>query len=307
MRIDLHSHSTVSDGTQSPADVVRAAAAAGLDVLALTDHDSAGGWDEAVAAARDVGLTFVPGIEVSALLGGHSVHLLAYLPDPSYVPLARCLSDVLAAREARLPEMLARLREQGIELTLEDVRRVAPATAALGRPHVADALVAAGVVGSRSEGMRQYLSPGRAGWVRRYAADLEEVLDLVRGAGGVSVLAHPWGRGARQVLTPEVLARLKARGLVGVEVDHEDHSTALRRELRAVAVDLDLVVTGSSDHHGVGKVGHPLGCNTTDPVEYERLLAARGSASSEGLEPLQDPRGDDPGETHDGLVGHPGD
>lgn len=283
MRIDLHSHSTVSDGTQSPTELVRAAVAAGIDVLALTDHDTSGGWAEAAAEARETGLTLVPGIEMSTLLDGMSVHLLAYLPDPHHEALGRCLDEVVRSRSQRLPEMLTRLREQGVDLTLEDVLRVAPGTAAPGRPHVADALVAAGVVDSRSEGMVRYLAPGRAGWVRRYAADLWEAIDLVREAGGVSVLAHPWGRGGKEVLGADVLTALKGAGLVGVEVDHEDHSWATRQELRALAHDLDLVITGSSDHHGEGKIGHRLGCNTTDPGEYARLLAVARSAATHAL------------------------
>lgn len=279
MRIDLHAHSWVSDGTETPRALVHRAARADLDVLALTDHDTVAGWDEAAGAALEVGLTLVPGIEVSTLLRGRSVHLLAYLPDPGHAGLAAALEDVLAAREARLPRILAGLQAAGIELTEEDVRRLGPETVVPGRPHVADALVEAGLAPSRGEAMQQLLAPGTPGWVPRTAVDLVEAVRLVREAGGASVLAHPWGRSARGVLDAETVEELAGAGLAGVEVDHPEHSPAARAELRELATSLDLVVTGSSDHHGRGKVGHELGSETTDPEQYERLLAAAAAAA----------------------------
>lgn len=274
MRIDLHSHSTRSDGTQSPTQVVRAAAAAGLDVVALTDHDTAAGWEEAARTAAEVGIDFVPGIEVSTLHEGRSVHLLAYWPDAGDDALEEVLAAIRRARQRRLPVIVERLVAHGIDVTVEDVARAAPGTMALGRPHVADALAEAGVVADRSEGMAHYLQRGRPGWVPRTGVDLVEALRVVAAAGGVSVVAHPWGRSARDVLDHDLFARLAAEGLAGVEVDHEDHSSRARRELRAIAADLGLAVTGSSDHHGAGKVGHALGCNTTAPEEFQRLRAA---------------------------------
>jgi len=280
---DLHTHSYRSDGTDSPRHLVRAAAAAGLDVVALTDHDSAAGWDEAAEAAADVGIGFVPGMEVSCTLdsgaGSDSVHLLAYGVDPRQPMLAAELDQVVAGRAHRLPGTLHRLRSLGIDIDADDVRAVAGEAAALGRPHVADALVAAGVVADRQEAFARYLMPGKPAYVPRYAAPLREMLALVRAAGGVSVVAHPWARGSRRHLTPATLAGLARLGLTGVEVWHRNHTGHDSRELGALAADLGLVATGASDFHGLGKVDHELGCHTTPAPQLHRLLAAMERAA----------------------------
>ncbi|NPC95959.1 PHP domain-containing protein [Nocardioides sp. zg-DK7169] len=285
MRIDLHTHSRVSDGTQTPAELVAAARAAGLDVLALTDHDTAAGWDEAADAARRVGIELVRGMEISTTHHGHGVHLLAYLPDPTYPPLAAELDAVLAGRRDRVPEMLTRLRGLGIEIDADDVARAAHGTAATGRPHVADALVTLGVVADRTEAFDRFLAWGRPAHVERYAAGLVDVLGHVRAAGGVSVIAHPWGRSRRRFPDHGDLVELKAHGLAGIEVDHQDHDAPTRAELRALAHQLDLVVTGSSDHHGAGKLDHELGVNTTSPEQYARLLDLAAIASARSGRP----------------------
>ena len=273
MRIDLHTHSNRSDGTESPADLVKRALTDGLDVLGLTDHDTTAGWDEAAKAAESAGLRLVRGIEVSCVFAGYGVHLLAYLPDPTYPPLGRELQRVLDGRNSRLPATLERLRALGIDIDVHDVRRVAGETAAMGRPHVADALVELGVVRDRNEAFNTYLGPQGPAYVHRYAADLEDMIGTVVAAGGVTVLAHPWAsRHNHSALDAAGIARLREVGLSGLEVDHEDHDPATRAALRAVAGDLDLVVTGSSDYHGLGKVDHDLGRNTTAPDQLERLL-----------------------------------
>ncbi len=269
MRIDLHTHSTASDGTEPPGEVVRRAAGVGLDVVALTDHDTTAGWAEATAAAAEVGIELVRGIEVSTRHHGAGVHLLAYEPDPAHPGLVAELARIVVGREDRAPAMVAALNAAGIDLTIEDVGT----HGVPGRPHVADALVRRGVVRDRDQAFAEWLAEGRPGYVDRYAADLVETLALVRDAGGVAVLAHPWGRGSRDVLTPEELGRLAGLGLTGVEVDHHDHvDPDVRPDLRAAARDAGLVVTGSSDYHGTGKTDHDLGSHTTDPAEYERLL-----------------------------------
>lgn len=273
MRIDLHTHSSASDGTDTPGDLVREAARAGLDVVALTDHDATSGWAEAQAAADEVGITLVPGLEISTVLEHRGVHLLAYLPDPSYPPLVAMLDRILAGRTERTPAMVGALREHGIDITEEDVRREAGGSVAAGRPHVADALVRLGVVGDRTEAFEKLLDPGRPGYRNRFAASLEEMIPLVVASGGVPVIAHPWGRRGGTVLTPDVLASLTDLGLAGIEVDHQDHPPELRERLRRIGTDLDLVMTGSSDHHGLGKRDHDLGVNTTDPEQYERLVS----------------------------------
>ncbi len=278
MRIDLHTHSSVSDGTDRPDVLVRNAHEAGLDVVAITDHDTAESWVEAERAAAEVGVTLVRGMEISTRLGHASVHLLAYLPDPTYPPLARALADILDGRNDRVPAICAKLQSFGVEITEDDVRRRAGDAAATGRPHVADAMIARGVVASREEAFATWLNPGRPAYIDRYAVPLEDAIALVAGAGGVSVVAHPWGRS--RVLTPDRLEHLAGLGLGGIEVDHQDHPAPVREQLRTLADELDLVPTGSSDHHGLGKVDHDLGCNTTAPEQLERLLERAADAAT---------------------------
>jgi predicted metal-dependent phosphoesterase TrpH len=279
VRIDLHTHSTCSDGTEPPRELVRAARRAGLDVVAITDHDTAAGWDEAGEEADRVGVELVRGMELSTRHAGRSVHLLAYLTDPTDAGLLAETERVVAGRRDRIPALLEKLTDAGIEITAEDIDRATPPGAVTGRPHVADALVARGVVASRDEAFATVLGPRGPGFVRRYATPLVEAIELVARAGGVSVLAHPWARSSREVLDPATIAALQQRGLTGVEVDHQDHPEEVRRELLGLAGDLGLVATGSSDWHGTGKADHELGCNTTDPEQYARLRAAARRAA----------------------------
>jgi predicted metal-dependent phosphoesterase TrpH len=281
VRIDLHAHSDRSDGTDSPGELVRRAREAGVDVLALTDHDTAEGWAEASAAAALAGVGLVPGIEISCKHAGHGVHLLAYLPDPGYRPLADELGRVLDGRTARLPAILDALRGVGIDIDAADVRRLAGETVATGRPHVADALVDMGVVRDRDEAFARFLGPRGPAYVKRYGAPLVEMIGIVARAGGVTVLAHPWAeRHNHDALDEAGLAELKDAGLAGLEVDHQEHSPGARERLRAIARDFDLVVTGGSDYHGRGKVDHDVGCNTTEPHEFERLMGLAGQAAA---------------------------
>ncbi|MEV6281648.1 PHP domain-containing protein [Kribbella sp. NPDC051770] len=273
MRIDLHTHSNRSDGTD-PVDVLIAHAKRdGLDVIALTDHDTADGWAEGRRAAEELGIGFVPGIEISCKLQGIGVHLLAYLPDPSYQPLADELRLVRDGRTDRIPSIVARLNGLGVDLTVDDVLAQATGTPSVGRPHVADALVAKGVVADRGEAFDRFLADGRPGHISHYAIEPGRAIDLVREAGGVPVIAHPWGRSSRKVITAETIARLVAEhGLAGIEVDHQDHAPQSRETLRGIAEELGIIWTGSSDHHGLGKVNHELGVNSTDPEQFQRLL-----------------------------------
>lgn len=272
MRIDLHTHSDRSDGTDGPRELLAHARDAGLDVVAITDHDTTVGWADAIEAARSTGVGLVPGIEVSCALEEHPVHLLAYLPDPAYEPLVAELDRILAGRQARLPATVERLRGLDIDISLADVERAAGPAAATGRPHVADVLVRKGVVGTRDEAFDRYLAAGRPAYVERYAADLLTMLGVVADAGGVSVVAHPWGRRGRSAMDADVFKRLRDHGLCGIEVDHEDHDASARADLHGIATDLDLIATGASDYHGAGKIGFDLGCNTTSPEQFERLL-----------------------------------
>jgi predicted metal-dependent phosphoesterase TrpH len=276
MRIDLHTHSAVSDGTDPPHLLMVAAARAGLDVLALADHDTTQGWDEASVAAQRVGVRLVPAVEVSTSWQGADVHLLALWPDESDPALQAMLAAIRRARVERLPRILQRLGEHGIVLTEADVARAAGSAVSLGRPHVADALVAAGVVGSRREAFDVWLAEGRPGHVSKEAPSLPDAMAVVLRAGGVPVLAHPWGRSSRTALPPPALQQLAGLGLIGLEVDHVDHDEATRSALRSLAGDLGLVVTGSSDYHGQGKAGVELGVNVTEPDAFAALEQARG-------------------------------
>jgi len=285
VRIDLHTHTRASDGTQTAEELVRAAAAQGLDVLGLTDHDTTEAWTAAARIATEVGITLVRGIEISTRHLGRGAHLLAYLPDPTYPPLVTHLRKILDGRNSRVPAMLERLRGAGVDVDIADVRRAAEGTAATGRPHVADALVALGVVRDRSTAFRRYLNPGRPAYVNRYAAPLADMVRIVDEAGGVSVLAHPWGRHGPDSMPERSISELAGLGLAGIEVDHQDHRLDDREQLRAIARGLGLVVTGSSDHHGLGKHDHDLGCHTTAPEDYERLLELAASASARSGRP----------------------
>jgi len=288
VRIDLHTHSNRSDGTD-PVDVLLAhAKRAGLDVIALTDHDTADGWTDGRRAAEDLGIGFVPGIEISCKLNGISVHLLGYLPDPSYPPLAEELRIVRDGRTDRIPSIVARLNSLGVKLTVDEVLAQATGTPSVGRPHVADALVANGTVADRREAFDRFLADGKPGHVSHYAIAPERAIDLVREAGGVPIIAHPWGRSSYKIMTQDTIARLvEDHGLAGLEVDHQDHSHESRTALRGIANALGIISTGSSDHHGEGKIDHDLGVNTTEPEQFERLLevAKENAAASQAAVP----------------------
>lgn len=272
MTIDLHTHSNKSDGTDSPNELIQNAVATGLTVVALTDHDSTEGWAEATGVAKGADIELIKGIEISTKLDGKSIHLLGYEFDPTNKPLLVELGKVLDGRNSRLPATLERLRGLGIDIDAKDVRRHSANAAAMGRPHVADALVELGVVANRDEAFAQYLTPGKPAYVDRYAADLETAIELVSAAGGRTVLAHPWSRGSKRVLTKSRIASLKEVGLDGLEVDHNDHDQEDRATLGQIARELDLVRTGSSDYHGTGKIGFDLGCNTTARDQFDRLF-----------------------------------
>jgi len=270
--IDLHTHSSVSDGTDTPAELVTHARAAGLTVVALTDHDTFDGLDDAVAAGEREGIEVVRGMELSCSRDGQSVHLLAYGADPTDVALAEEMVRVRDGRSGRLRPVLAKLAELGVPVTEQSVRSFVGASPSVGRPHIADALVAAGHVRDRREAFDRFLADGGPAHVTRYTIDVARGIDLVHGAGGVAVLAHPWGRGREAVLPPRVIEQLVAdHRLDGIEVDHQDHDEATRAGLRGLAGRLGVLATGSSDYHGTGKTDHDLGVNTTDPTVYARL------------------------------------
>lgn len=252
--------------------MVTRARAAGLDVVALTDHDTVAGHARA-AEALPPGLTLVPGIELSCRYEGASLHLLAYLCDPAEAALAAELKRLREARTRRAVAMIHRLNELGIPVTWEGVSELADG-GSLGRPHIARAIIAAGAASTVEEAMT-FIGPGGPAYVTRYALDPERALQLLRSAGGVGVLAHPSrGRPVRE----EYVGRLAEAGLSGIEVDHPTHDEAERRRWAAVARELGLVATGSSDDHGE-LTGHRLGCETTEAEAYRRLVAGATGAA----------------------------
>lgn len=283
MRIDLHTHSNISDGTDQPAALVHHARDAGLDVVALTDHDTFDGWAEAIGAGGEAGVEVVPGVEISTRRHGVGVHLLAYFVDPSAQPLVDELARVRADRRDRLARIAAGLTRAGLPLDVADILAEATGASTVGRPHVADAMIAKGYVRTRDEAFAGWLSEGGAGYAPKYAPETAKAIGLVRAAGGVAVLAHPWGRSSRRVLGAGAIAELAGVGLDGIEVDHIDHDEPARHQLREIASALGLIVTGSSDYHGTGKVGHPLGANTTDPDHWARLAAVAAERRPSGV------------------------
>ena len=274
MRIDLHSHSTASDGTDPPAEVMRRARVAGLDVIALTDHDTLAGHDEAREALPD-GLTLVGGMEMSCRLGDRSVHMLAFLTDPADQDLAAELQVITTDRLRRGRAMVDRLRDLGAEVGWEQVTAIA-AGGVVGRPHIARAMVAAGIIERPEQAFTaEWLGEGGRAYVTRYAPDPARAIALIRAAGGVAVLAHPGTQSRDAWIPDEVIAGLAEAGLAGVEVAHPDHNPAERNRLAGLAHDLGLIRSGGSDDHG-SLSGHRLGSETTEPAEFERLLAQAG-------------------------------
>jgi predicted metal-dependent phosphoesterase TrpH len=279
LRIDLHTHSTASDGTDAPAHVMALAATAGLDVVALTDHDGTGGWDEA-AAAVPRGLVLVRGIELSAAAeeGGRTIplHLLGYLPDPAYPPLGRELAAIRESRVHRARAIVEAIAADGHPVSWDSVRT--RADGAVGRPHIASELVDAGLVATVSDAFTDAWIGARGRYYRseRKVPALAGIA-LLRAAGAATVFAHPGAAGRGETVSDETVAAMAEAGLVGLEVDHPDHDDAARSHLRGLAADLGLVATGSSDYHGARKQT-PLGANLTDPAAYDAILAAATGA-----------------------------
>lgn len=248
------------------------AARAGLDVVALTDHDSTDGWAEASAAALREGVALVPGMEISCRTSqGISVHLLSYLHDPAHPGL---LEEITKSRDARFSraERMVSLLAEDYPLTWDDViHHVAPG-ATLGRPHIADALVAAGVVSDRTEAFDSILTSHSRYFVQHYAPEPALAVELVRAAGGVPVFAHPVASSRGRVVGEATYQEMIDAGLAGLEIDHRDNSGEGREFLRRLAAQHDLLITGSSDYHGTGKT-NVLGENTTDPAVLARIEA----------------------------------
>ncbi|MGX7728867.1 PHP domain-containing protein [Rhodococcus sp. 2H158] len=274
MRIDLHAHSLASDGTDTPAGLVRAAAEAGLDVVALTDHDTTAGWD-AAADALPGGLRLIRGMEMSCTGRGEdgrpvAVHLLAYLFDPRDEAFAVERERLRAERVARIRAMAERMADDGLPVDPE--RIVTAAGPVAGRPHLARALVEAGVVPSIDAAFADLLSSRGRYYVTKADTPLSDAVRMVAEAGGVTVMAHARARSRGRLLALDHIEELAELGLGGLEADHPDHDPADARLMRDMAAKLDLFVTGSSDYHG-GNKAVPLGRYTTDPGALEALTA----------------------------------
>ena len=270
MFIDLHTHSSASDGTESPADLVRAAREAGLDVVALTDHDTTSGWREA-AEALPPGMTLVCGAEISCVAGDVNLHLLAYLFDPEHGELRAELEHAFDDRVPRAQGIVAKLAAAGHPITWEQVLDQLEPGATVGRPHIADALIAAGVVPDRNTAFADLLNNNSPFFVDHYAVDPVRAVQLVRSAGGVPVFAHPAASHRGRTVDESVIHSLAAAGLAGIEVEHRDNPPEAQERLRVIARELGLLVTGASDYHGTGKPNR-LAENTTDPEVFAALV-----------------------------------
>ena len=270
--IDLHTHTNFSDGTDSPAQLINKALAAGISVIGLTDHDSVSGWQEATAALRP-GISLVPGAEISCqTLDGISVHILGLLFDSQNVELMKTMEETRMNRHGRMAKIIARINEAGIDITMDDVLEQLADGATLGRPHLADALVKKGVVASRDEAFTQMLHNKSKYYVSHYSPTPEAAIKLIKDAGGVSIIAHPMASHRGRTISSETFGSLIKAGLDGIEVDHRDHSPEEKNQLIELARDNNLVMTGASDYHGNGKL-NLLGEYTTLPHEWERLEA----------------------------------
>jgi predicted metal-dependent phosphoesterase TrpH len=275
--IDLHTHSTASDGTTPPQVLVQEARAAGLDVVAITDHDTTGGWSAAADALPD-GLSLVRGAEISCVRDGISLHLLAYLFDPDDAALTGTLQEMRASRFGRAERMARLLEADGTGVTWARVQELAGGT--VGRPHVAQALLEQGHVATVHDAFTpDWIGTDGRYYVAKMELDVLEAVRLVTAAGGVAVFAHPRAHQRGRIVGDDVIAAMAEAGLAGVEVDHVDHDDDARVHLRALAGELGLLTTGSSDYHGTNKTVQ-LASSTTDPEQYERLVALARSGTA---------------------------
>jgi predicted metal-dependent phosphoesterase TrpH len=280
VRIDLHTHSTASDGTDSPAELIRNAAACGLDVVALTDHDTVGGYAQAAAALDGTSLTLVTGAELSCRIDGISMHMLAYLFDPAEPRLYEARELVRDGRVPRARGMIDKLQALGVPVTWEMVRRIA-GDGSVGRPHIATAMVELGIVATVSDAFtEEWLANDGRAYVDKHEFDPFEAVRLVKAAGGVTVFAHPGAHKRGETVPDEVIAALGSAGLDGLEVDHVDHDAPTRERLRGLTRELGLLATGSSDYHGARKTV-ALGECVTDPEVFAQI-----TARATGAQPL---------------------
>ena len=270
--IDLHTHTTCSDGTDTPRELVNKAIVQGLEIVGITDHDTTSGWEEAQQSLRG-SLQLALGAEISCLThDGISVHMLGLLFDPLHQEMQTVLEETRDSRLPRMRKMIENMRAEGMDISIEDVINAMPEGATMGRPHLADALVAKNIVKSRDEAFVDLLHNDSRFYVSHAAPTPAEAIALIRRAGGVAVIAHPFASHRGQILKSEDFQELLIAGLNGIEVDHRDQNPDEREILRTIARELDLVVTGSSDYHGTGKL-NSLAENRTSREQWEKLEA----------------------------------
>ena len=270
--IDLHTHTTCSDGTDSPRELVNKAIVQGIEVLGITDHDTTSGWQEATQSLRG-SLQLALGAEISCLTNdGVSVHMLGLLFDPLHEEMQQVLEETRDGRLPRMRKMIEKMRAEGMDISIEDVEKAMPSGATMGRPHLADALVAKKIVKSRDEAFIDLLHNDSRFYVSHAAPTPVEAIALIRRAGGVAVIAHPFASHRGQILKAEDFIDLLSAGLNGIEVDHRDQNPDERAMLRVIALELDLVMTGSSDYHGTGKL-NSLAENHTSREQWQKLEA----------------------------------
>jgi predicted metal-dependent phosphoesterase TrpH len=268
--IDLHTHTTCSDGTDRPRDLVNKAIVRGLEVLGIADHDTTSGWEEATKALRG-SLKLALGAEISCLTtDGISVHMLGMLFDPNHQEIQTVLAETRDGRLPRMRKMIEKMQAEGMDISIADVEKAMPVGATMGRPHLADALVTKKIVKSRDEAFIDLLHNDSRFYVSHAAPTPVEAIALIRRAGGVAVIAHPFASHRGQILNPDDFADLVTAGLNGIEVDHRDQNPDERAMLRVIAQELDLVVTGSSDYHGTGKM-NSLAENHTSREQWDKL------------------------------------
>jgi|UniRef100_UPI00404B9D2F 3',5'-nucleoside bisphosphate phosphatase len=270
--IDLHTHTTASDGTDSPFALVKKALATGVTTLGITDHDSTAGWAEAITAIQPQ-IQLVLGAEVSCLTtDGISVHMLGLLFEGEDQQMQQMLSDSRDTRLPRMRKMVALLQADGFDISLEDVYQAAPDQATIGRPHLADALVAKKIVATRDEAFADLLHNESKYYVTHAAPTPADAIATIKRAGGVAVIAHPFASRRGQILTADTFQDLVAAGLDGIEVHNRDQNAAEQQVLTEIAGELHLVTTGASDYHGTGKL-NAMAENTTHPAQWEALEA----------------------------------
>ena len=269
--IDLHSHSLASDGQYEPIEVARRAAAAGLTVWALSDHDTVAGLPAAQRAASELGIRFVPGIELSAFLDKKEIHLVGHFVDPAHGSLLQFEDFLAERRRERMARIVEKLAPLGIRLRPEDIERYSGGKT-IGRPHVARALVEAGAVATVKEAFDRFLGEGKPAYVPRHRLLADDAVRLVRGAGGTTTIAHP---GVSRLERGDV-ARLRAAGVEGIEVFHPDQNPSVREKYLRMAEALDLVATAGSDFHGEAVApDRSLGMVTMPEEEFARLERRR--------------------------------